>query len=145
MNTLTVLFTSFLIFSFTANNDCGDGTIYANQKQTQYDKRFDEYTKIEGIPKFKGGKKKLDKLILANLKLSATAKNQIFNLNYQFVVTCDGKIQDVKQIGDPKANDWTNIAEIIQGTETHWQPAHKDGAPVDCIYFGKIFINGSQY
>ncbi len=145
MKTFLLILTAFMIFGFTPNPDCGDGKVYANKKQTEFDKRFDSYPKINGVPKFKGGDKKLDKLIRSKLKLSDVAKTQIFNLNYQFTVTCDGKIKDVKQIGDSKADDWTNIVEIIQGTEVDWTPAKNDGKTVDCVYFSKIFINGSQY
>lgn len=143
---MKILFFIPVIFLFCFPvTDCGDGNVYANKEQTQFDKRFDSYTKISGCPKFEGGDKKLDKLIGKNLKLSATAKTQIFNLNYRFIVTCEGKIKDVKQIGDPKADDWTNISEIIEGTEGKWTPAQKDGKPVDCVYFRTFFVNGSSY
>lgn len=145
MSTIFLTLTTFLIFSFTHTTDCGDGSVYANKKQTAYDKRFDNFQKIGGVPKYKGGEKKLEKLIRSKLKLSGVAKTQVFYLTYQFTVTCAGKIKDVKQIGDSKAEDWTNIVEIIQGTEADWSPANKDGKPVDCVYFNKIFINGSQY
>lgn len=131
--------------SFVTNPDCGDGNVYASMKQTEYDKRFDDYPKIDAVPEYKDGDKKLTKLIQSELELSDVAKSQIFNLNYQFTVTCEGKIKNVKQIGDPKADDWTNIIEIIQATEGDWIPAKIEGHPVDCIYFGKIFINGMKY
>ena len=136
---------TFLCFAFTVNTDCGDGTVYANNKQTEYDERFDSYIKINGCAKFKGGEEEFDQLIRDKLKLSETAKNQIFNLNFQFTVTCDGKIKDVKQIGDPMANDWTNIAEIVQSTEGEWSPAKNGGQTVDCVYFDKVLIVGSKY
>lgn len=145
MKTILLILTTFLIFAFTLNPDCGDGNVYANKKQTEYDKRFDSYLKIDGVPKYKGGDKKLDKLIRSKLKLSEIAKTQFFYLNYQFTVTCDGKIKDTKQIGDQKAEDWTNIVEIIHGTEGEWTPAKKDGKTVDCVYFSKILINGGQF
>jgi len=145
MKTILFVLTIFMIFAFTPNPDCGDGKVYANKKQTEFDKRFDNYPKIDGVPEYKGGDKKLGKLIQTELVLSEAAKTQIFNLNYQFTVTCEGKITDVKQIGDSKADDWTNIVEIIQSTEADWTPAKKDGKTVDCVYFSKIFINGSQY
>ena len=145
MRTFFLSILAFLCFSFATDPACGDGNTYANQEQTGLDKRFDGYTKISGCPSFAGGEKKLDKLIRKSLKLSAAAKTQVFNLNYQFTVACDGKIKDVKQIGDPKANDWTNIGEIIQGTEGKWTPAQKDGKAVDCVYFRRLFVNGSQY
>lgn len=145
MKIILLILTTFLLFAFTPNPDCGDGKVYANKKQTEYDKRFDDYNKIDDVPKYKGGDKKLSKLIQSNLKLSNVAKTQIFNLNYQFTVTCDGKIKDVKQIGNSKADDWTNIVEIIKTTEANWTAAKKDGQPVDCVYFSKIFINGSNY
>jgi len=136
-----------LCFGFTTNlnPDCGDGNVYANKKQTEYDKRFDYYEKISGLPKFKGGDKKLDKVVRKNLELSEVAKTQIFNLNYQFTVTCDGKIKDVKQIGDSRADDWTNISDVIKKTEEDWTPAKKDGKSVNCVYFAKVFVNGSTY
>jgi hypothetical protein len=140
MKTLLLILTTFLMISMSTP-DCGDGTVYANQKQTENDKRFDDYQKIDEVPQYNGGDKKLDKLIRSKLKLSKVAKTQIFNLNYRFTVTCDGKIKDVKQIGDSKIDDWTNIVDIIQDTEGNWTPAKKDGKPVDCIYFSKIFIN----
>lgn len=125
--------------------DCGDGNVYASKKQTENDKRFESYQKINSAPKFKGGDKKLDNLIRSRLKLSEIAKTQIFNLNYQFTVTCDGKIKNIKQLGDQKANDWTNIVDIIQGTEGSWKPAKKNGNPVDCVYFRTLWVMGNKY
>jgi hypothetical protein len=37
MKTLLLIMTSFLIVAFTPNPDCGDGNIYANKKQTEFD------------------------------------------------------------------------------------------------------------
>lgn len=137
--------TVLLGFAFNLDPGCGDGKVYANKKQTEHDKRFDSYPKIKGIPKYKGGEKKLTEYILSKLTLSEVAKTQIFFLNYQFTVTCDGSIKDIKQIGDPKAADWTNITEILPGTEGSWKPAKNDGQPVDCVYFHRIFIQGSDH
>jgi hypothetical protein len=126
--------------------ECGDGVTYASQKQTEFDKRFDAYPKLngnKGMPKFKGGDEKLDELIRSHLKLSEEARTQIFNLNFKFTITCDGRLKDVVQIGDKRADSWTNIAEIIPSSG--WEPARKDGKPVDCVYFGKVMVNGSQY
>ena len=145
MKKFLVILIVFLCFAFTSQPDCGDGSVYANKKQTEYDKRFDKYKKISGLPKFKGGDKKLKKFVQNNLELSEVAKTQIFNLNYQFTVTCDGKIKDVKQIGNSKMNDWTNISGVIKKTEENWTPAVNGGKTVDCVYFSKIFINGSLY
>jgi hypothetical protein len=145
MKSYLIILTSICFLSFAPTPECGDGAIYASTKQTQYDKRFDSYTKINSSPSFKGGDKKLDKLIRSQLKLSSVAKTQIFNLNYQFTVTCDGKITDIKQLGDPKGNDWTNIVEIIASTEGSWKPAVKGGKTVNCVYFRTLFINGSSY
>lgn len=145
MKKILITLSIFIGFAFTTAPDCGDGKVYANSKQTENDIRFNSYSKISDAPKFKGGDKKLDKLVRENLRLSETAKSQIFNLNYQFTVTCDGKIKDVKQLGDPTVDNWTNIGEVIQATEVDWTPAKKDGKAVDCIYFDKVFINGSNY
>ena len=144
MKTLTLFFALFLL-SFTSDHSCGDGKVYANRKQTQYDNRFDNYPKIDGVPKFKGGEKKLDQFVQNNIVLSDVAKTQVYNLNYKFTVTCEGKIEDVIQIGDPKADDWTNIGEVIHQTEGKWKPAIQNGKPVDCVYFNRTFLNGSRY
>lgn len=145
MKAILILLTISLCYAFTLNSDCGDGTIYANEKQTQYDKRFDSYPKIDGVPTFMGGDKKLQSIVLDNLQLSDVAKTQIFRLNFQFTVTCEGKIKDVKQIGSPQADDWTNIVEIIEGTEGDWTPAEYKGKVVDCVYFTKVTVNGGNY
>ena len=145
MRIILITLTVLLGLSFTTSSDCGDGNTYANKKQTENDDRFKDYKKITGIPKFKGGDKKLDKFVQKNLELSEVAKTQMFNLNYQFTVTCEGKIKDVKQIGDSRADDWTNISEVIKKTEGSWTPAKKDGKTVHCVYFNKIFVSGSNY
>jgi hypothetical protein len=145
MKNILILISIAICFGFTNAEDCGDETVYANVEQTQYDKRFESFTKIDGIPKFNGGNKKLDQIVRENLELSDVAKTQFFRLNYQFTVTREGKIKDVKQIGDSKADDWTNIGDVIKSTEGDWTPAEKDGNPVDCIYFRKISINGASY
>ena len=133
------------VFGLAQNTTCGDGIVYANKKQTQYDDRFDSYTKISGAPKMKGGDEQLKEVVLANLKLADEAKNMVFRLNYQFTVTCDGKIRDVIQIGDPRMSDWTNIETVIQSTEADWTPAKNKGKPVDCVYFHKVTIVGSKF
>ncbi|HTF02553.1 MAG TPA: hypothetical protein VK826_00950 [Bacteroidia bacterium] len=134
-----------LTLGFRNEGECGDGTVYANKDQTENDSRFDAYTKIKGVPEYKDGDKKLDALIKSKLVLADSAKSQVFNLNYQFTVTCDGKIKDFKTLGNSRMASWTNIAEIIQGTEADWTPAKKGKDAVDCIYFRKLFINGNDY
>lgn len=141
----TILAVLFLCGFTPTDPVCGDGTIYANKKQTQYDSRFDDYPKIGGLPKFKGGEKGLEKLIQKQLKLSSVAKTQMFRLNYQFTVSCEGKISDIKTLGSPKVAEWTNIVEIIKATEGAWSPAKKGGKAIDCVYFNKLSINGSNY
>ena len=145
MKSFLIILTSICFLSFAPTPECGDGTVYASAKQTKYDKRFDSYTKINSSPSFKGGDKKLDKLIRSQLKLSSVAKTLIFMLNYQFTVTCDGKITDIKQIGNAKFDDCTNIVEIIASTEGSWKPAVKSGKRVDCVYFRRLNIIGSSY
>lgn len=145
MKIILAVLLAFVGYAFAPSADCGDGVVYANTKQTEYDKRFDAYPKIKGAPKFKGGDKELAKLIREKLRLSDIAKSQVFNLNYQFTVTCEGKIKDVRQIGSPKADDWTNIVEIITSTDGSWEPAKKEGKVVDCVYFSKLFVNGTTY
>ena len=133
-----------LTLGFRNEGECGDGTVYANKDQTENDSRFDAYTKIKGVPEYKDGDKKLDALIKSKLVLDS-ARNGMFVLNYMFTMTCDGKIKDFKTLGDPRMATWTNIAEIIQGTEADWSPAKKDKKAVDCIYFRRLFINGNDY
>jgi hypothetical protein len=144
MKNLLLIVSVFVALGFNLAPNC-DKVIYANKQQTEYDDRFNNYEKINGIPKIKGGDKKLDKIIRKNLKLSETAKTQFFMLNYQFTVNCEGEIKDVKQIGDPKADSWTNIKEVIMKTEGFWKPAKHKGKPVNCIYFSRISINGGDY
>lgn len=145
MRVLLIILTILLTYGFSQNSDCGDGTVYANKKQTKFDDRFGDYPKISGVPKFKGGDTKLNSIVLENLKLSDVAKTQIFRLNYQFTVTCEGKIKDVKQIGNPMVDGWTNIINVIQSIESDWTPAKNKGKTVDCIYFSSLTINGSKY
>lgn len=127
--------------------ECGDGTIYASEKQTGADPLFARYPKLygfESMPRFKDGNENLHALIYAKLKLSAEARAVIFNLNFQFTVTCDGRVTNVKQLGAPRMDNWTNIAEILLAT-SDWKAATKDGKAVDCLYFGRILINGTYY
>jgi hypothetical protein len=145
MKTLLTSVFALFIFSTTTIAQCGDGKVYSNKAQTEFDKRFDSYPKTVECPAFKGGKKALDQLIQQKMKLNATGKTQVFNLNYKFTVGCDGKIKDIKQIGDAKMDDWTNIVAIIKGTAGKWTPAKKNGIAVDCIYFGTFAINGSKF
>lgn len=129
--------------AFSDTVDCGDGNIYSVKKQTKNDRRFDKYTKIKKGPKLKKGK--LDDIIDEKLKVFGVGKTQIFNLNYQFTVTCKGKIVDVKSLGAKHMADWTNIVDIIKSTEGLWKPAKKDGEFVDCVFFNKKFVWGSDY
>ncbi|MGD1846979.1 MAG: hypothetical protein ACFB10_16435 [Salibacteraceae bacterium] len=143
MRTLLLLCFVGIALSFTFPADCNPSKVYANKKQTQWDDRFSTYEKISGVPKFKGGDKSLETFLRKNLVLSKEAQNNIFNLNYQFTVTCEGKVVDARQIGDAKMNSWTNFKEAIQKTEGLWQPAKHQGEAVNCVYFGKLFIKGS--
>lgn len=126
---------------------CGNGTLYAVKKQTEGDSRFSAFPKIEGkrnIPVYPGGDKALDNLIREKLILDAEAQRYEFVLNYYFTVKCNGSIGDVVVLGDKELAEWTNISTIIQHT-TDWQPAYVDGKAVDCIYFRKLPIKGSDF
>ena len=132
------------LFSLSkSNSECGDGNIYASKKHSKFDKRFDSYKKIDDLPSIKEGD--MNKIIKNNLKLSQEAKKAIFRLNYMFTVTCDGKIENIKVLGDSKMLDWTNVDEVIESTSGQWKPAKKDGIEVDCVYFSKVTIVGSNY
>jgi len=136
-----------LVFGRGIAQVCGDGVTYASKEQTEFDKRFDSYPKLvgkKGTPKYPGGDKKLDELIRSRLKVSAEGKNMVFNLNFRLVIGCDGVVKHAEQIGDKRFSEMTNIVEILMST-AGWTPARKEGQPVDCVYFGKILVNGSQY
>jgi hypothetical protein len=143
--TTLILLPFLLSFTFVNPQDCGDGNIYSRSKQTANYDSFDGFHKISSLPKMKGGNRRLLKIIRKNLRLSDVAKTQIFSLNYQFTITCDGQIKDIKALGDIKVKDWTNIVDIIVSTEGKWRPAKKHRKPVDCIYFDRMFINGGNY
>ena len=106
--------------------------------------RFQNYKKINSAPKFKGGKKTFEAFMLKNLVLSANAKKQVFNMNYQFTINCYGDIKDVKALGE-MPTDFTNLEETIPKTKGLWKPARHKRRKVDCIYFGKLFINGTSW
>ncbi len=125
---------------------CG-GEVYAWEQQTAGDERFQDFPKVSGKkngPKYTGGDKALDKLIREKLILSEEAQGHVFNLNYYFVVNCDGSIGDVVILGDEIVAEWTNIRNIITHT-TGWEPALFDKKPVNCIYFRTLMINGKDY
>lgn len=148
MKKTIVLLTLNLIFigiSFGQETECGDGTIYSNEKQTKYEKRLVDYPKIESVPTYSDGKDELNKLIESKLKVSEQGKDIVFRLNYMFTITCDGQIKDFKTLGDSKLSTLTNIEEIISETNGKWIPAEKDRKPVDCIYFAKKTIVGDKY
>jgi len=137
----------FFSFSTKITPKCGDGTIYALEAQTTNDERFSEFKKITGKKnsiKFPGGDKTLDKLLREKLILTDEAQQEVFNLNYYFVVNCDGSIGEVTILGDPIVANWTNIANMIKHT-MGWQPAMIAGKPVDCIYFRTLLIQGNNY
>lgn len=132
-------------FAFAPTTNCGDGTTYASAAQTENDARFADFPKIDSAPKFKGGDKKLNRLIKNRLELSEEAKKEIFNLNFALTVSCDGTLRDIKSLGDPQARDFTNIVDILYETAGMWTPAAHNGAPVDCVYVGSLFVYGDEY
>lgn len=124
-----------------------DERIFAWEQQTANDERFVDFPKVSGKkngPKYVGGDKTLDRLIREKLILSEEAQGHVFNLNYYFVVNCDGSIGDVVVLGDEVVAEWTNIRNIIRHT-IGWQPALFDKKPVNCIYFRTLMINGNDY
>ena len=148
MRKIIIFLTLNLIFigiSLGQETECGDGITYSNEKQTKYDKRLADYPKIESVPTYSDGENELNKLIEAKLKLKEQGKELIFNLNYTFIISCEGQIKDFKTLGDFKLSDLTNIQEIITETNGKWIPAEKDGKPVDCLYFAKKLIVGNKY
>lgn len=134
-----------VLFGLTTPHDCGDGITYASAAQTENDARFAEFPKIDVAPKFKGGDKKLERFIKNRLKLTEVAKKEIFNLNYVLTVNCDGSLRDITQLGDPKSANFTNIVAILFETADMWTPAKHNGAPVDCLYVGSLFVYGDEY
>ena len=141
----SILIILIALISFGQETECGDGITYSNEKQTKYDKRLNDYPKIESVPTYSDGKDELSKLIETNLKVSEKAKDIVFRLNYVFSVTCEGEIKDFRTLGNPKASEQTNMKDIIEGTKGNWNPAEKDGKVVDCIYFAKKTIVGNKY
>jgi hypothetical protein len=128
-------------------NGCGDGILYAWERQTGGDPRFSAFPKITGKrsgPRYSSGDKGLDRFVRERLVLDNEAKPHTFVLNYYFTVKCDGTVTDVELLGDPVVKTWTNIASIVQHT-TGWKPAEKNGKPVDCIYFRTLRIDGAAY
>jgi hypothetical protein len=124
-----------------------DERIFAWEQQTANDERFVDFPKVSGKkngPKYAGGDKTLDHLIREKLILSEEAQGHVFNLNYYFVVHCDGSIGDVVVLGDEVVAEWTNIRNIITHT-IGWQPALFNKKPVNCIYFRTLMINGNDY
>jgi hypothetical protein len=147
MQRTLLLLCTLLGWSTLSAQPCGDGTLYVSKIQTARDGLCDQYPKLdgfEGMPRFKEGNENLEKMIRSKLKLSEEARAHIFNLNFRFTVTCDGHVKDVKQIGAPFMDTWTNIVEIISAT-TDWGPAKKNGKPVDCISFGRMVIDVSRF
>lgn len=128
-----------------SQEDCSDEKLYASATQTRSDDRFDEFQKIYDQPSYKDGEKKFDKFIRKNLKLSDDAKTKIFSINYKLTVKCDGEIENIEILGDASTVDLTNLIEILEQTKGKWIPALKDGKTVNCIYFGKLFVNGADY
>ena len=148
MNKITVYILINILFVgaiFGQEEACGDGITYANEKQTKNDRRFASYSKIEGIPTFNDGLDAFNKLVETNLKVNKEGKDMVFRLNYMFIVGCDGKIMGFITLGNAIFSDLTNIEEIIISTNGKWTPAIKDGKAVDCIYFSKKTIVGSNY
>jgi hypothetical protein len=145
------LFFAFLLLFLLAFTyripGCGDGKLYAWEKQTGNDTRFAGFPKITGKkngPEYESGDKKLDQLIREKLVLSDEAKKHRFVLNYYFTVQCDGSIATIVILGDPVVQEWTNIENILLHTRG-WKPATVNGKPVDCIYFRTLPINGSEF
>jgi hypothetical protein len=134
--------------AFRPASDCGDGTLYAWDRQTAGDPRFSTFPKITGKrsgPSYTSGDKAFDRFVRERLVLDEEARRHtFFVLNYYFTVNCDGTIGDVELLGDPVVRDWTNITSVIQHTRG-WKPAEKNGKPVDCIYFRTLRIEGAAY
>jgi hypothetical protein len=140
---LTLIFS--VLMGLTLPSDCGDGITYASKAQTENDERFADFPKIDATPKFKGGDKKLMRLIKNRLELSEVAKKEIFNLNFALTVNCDGTLRDIKSLGDPKAHDFTNIVDVLYETAGMWTPAAHNAIPVNCVYVGSFFVYGDEY
>jgi hypothetical protein len=134
-----------VFLSLSTPNDCGDGVTYASKAQTENDQRFADFPKIDATPKFKGGDKKLMRLIKNRLELSEVAKKEIFNLNFALTVNCDGTLRDIRPLGDPKSFDFTNIVDILYETAGMWTPAAHNAIPVNCVYVGSFFVYGDEY
>jgi hypothetical protein len=145
MKTTLLLFTLLFSSIVIHGQSCVDTTIYANAKQTKYDNRFSSYKKIKSQPKYSGGPKKFEKYLRAHLVVDPRFKNEIFNLNYQIVISCEGEIIEAKTMGDKRFGEITNFIQIAHKTAGEWKPAKKNGESVNCIYFGRLFVNGSLY
>ncbi len=100
----------------SGSEKCGDGTTYSNEKQTRYEKRLSQFPKIEGVPEFIGGKAALDSLIEANLTIDEDYEGEdiIFNLNYYFIVSCEGNIAVEKTLGNPRFANTVDIEAVIK-------------------------------
>lgn len=138
-----LLFSIPVLTGVSNQPDCGDGTTYANREQTKHDKRFHSFKKIKSVPEFLGEYEEFNHFILANYIKYDVAQSDIQLVEYQFTITCEGKLKGLKCLGEGNIIDWPIIEEIILNSRNKWKPATKSGLNVDCIFFNKIVLNGN--
>jgi len=135
--------------SFVFKPSCDNQKVYVLKSQFQLNNSLQDYPVIESKKdylKFKGGNRKLEKLIFANLQLSEIAKNEYFFANLLIKVDCEGKVIETKFIGKylEKYPDWI-VLKSIDWKLGDWIPAKFENKPVTAIYFMNFFVSGPSH
>ena len=126
-----VILVLLLIFSINANSQNIDSIPKIYQLE-----------EVDNKPEFKGGKEKLFKFVMNNLRYPGDAlrENMDGRVLVDFVVTRSGYIINAKVRGSLYPSLDAEALRIITKMSQQWVPGEKDGQAVDVAYFLPILF-----
>jgi protein TonB len=101
-------------------------------KQTEQNEQEKNFSIVEQMPVYPGGKEAMMKFVAEHLKYPESAKNEKVEgmVMVQFTITKTGAVQDVKVLRPLQADCDAEAARVISSMP-NWKPGQQDSKPVN--------------
>jgi len=92
------------------------------------------YEKVDKIAEYPGGINSFRKLISKNMYIEGITERGILQSDAQFVISENGKLENIKVLGDNKDMNRQVAQAIKSQNKTKWKPGEINGKPVKSLF-----------
>jgi hypothetical protein len=92
------------------------------------------YEKVDKIAEYPGGINSFRKLILKSIYIEGITERGILRSDAQFVISENGKLENIKVLGDNKSMNRQVAQAIKSQNKNKWKPGEINGKPVKSLF-----------